>query len=310
MAEDLSGRRERGGEAGVSGGSWRFWDVQADELGFTETNPYAWLDYPQLALSSNYLYITTNVFQGTASDPDCGNPADCTQLGSVVVRVSLSTLATLPQGQVLTGDSYSAACSSSFCLDSFTPVTQATSAMYFAADPGTASSSDPVYLRSFTWPENVAAPTSAINVAHSAFPYMVSDGVCTDPGGHNACGRDDSRVRTGWLSQGLVSFLWDVKQGGTPPGAPGSNPYPYVQGLTVNPSTGMTLVDQPSFYSPTSAAVYVSVAANAAGNLGLFGPARRGYRSRPRQRCGGAGFRQPPHPRLRSARPERAHYHV
>ena len=257
------------GQTGVSGGSWRFWDVQANELGFTTSAPYAWLDYPQLALSSNYLYITANVFQGTASDPDCGNPADCTQLGSVVVRLSLSTLATLPQGQVLTGDSYSAACSSSFCLDTFTPVTQATSAMYFAADPGTASSSDPLHLRIFTWPENAAAPTSAINVAHSAFPYMASDGVCTDPGGHNACGRDDSRVRTGWLSQGLVSFLWDVKQGGTPPGAPGSNPYPYVQGVTVNPTTGMTLVDQPSFYSPTSAAVYVSVAANAAGNLGL-----------------------------------------
>src|SRR5947199_99141 len=92
------------GEARVSRGSWRFWDVQANELGFTTSAPYAWLHYPQLALSSNYPCITANVFQGTASDPDCGHPADCTQLGSVVVRLSLGMLATLPQGQVLTGD--------------------------------------------------------------------------------------------------------------------------------------------------------------------------------------------------------------
>jgi len=258
------------GQAGVNNGSWKYLDVRAEDLGFLSTAPYAWLDYPQLGLSSNYLYVTWNVFQGTTTDPDCSaNPADCAQLGSVVLRLSLSTLATMSQGQTLSGDSYSAACSASFCLDTFTPVTQASSTMYFAADPGTGVAPDPTRLRIFTWPESGSVPIPS-DVGHASFQYMLgTDGVCTDPAGINPCARDDSRVRTGWVSQGLVSFLWDARQGGTPPGAAGSNPYPYVQGVTVNPATGMTLVNEPSFFSLSSATVYISVAANAVGNLGL-----------------------------------------
>ncbi len=71
--------------------SWTYWDLTSDALGVvttttdaTQKNPIHWLDYPNMSLGNNYVYISIdNVGSGGASPPTGGR---------IVVRVPLSDI--------------------------------------------------------------------------------------------------------------------------------------------------------------------------------------------------------------------------
>jgi hypothetical protein len=69
--------------------SWTYWDLTSDALGVTTTAADAkagnhWLDYPNMSIGNNFLYITVdNVGNGGASPPTGGR---------IVVRVPLSEI--------------------------------------------------------------------------------------------------------------------------------------------------------------------------------------------------------------------------
>jgi hypothetical protein len=151
------------------------------------------------------------------------------------------------------------------CPFTFTPVVGAGTTMYWAAQNGTATTTSTTSLRVFSWAESSGLAVTSFDVSHSRYIPEQRDGRCPSPDGYNMCGRDDWRIRTGWLSQGILGFMWDAGAGSTPLG---NFPYPYVQGLRINAST-LTPIDESALWYTGTAYAYPNVAVNARGHLGM-----------------------------------------
>ncbi len=226
------------GEAALEAPSipFYYYDFSPQVLGFPAGD---WYDYPQMALGTNYLYITANVFRSDRVTFD----------GTVVLRLPLDPL---PSGGSL---SYTAFTTSYF---NATPVQGATDTMYWATQADTAT------LRVYTWPET--GDISAANITHTAYPDPSNLTSYTCPltdGTQNWCGRLDDRVQTGWVSNGLMGFMWSAPKGS---GGFGTFSYPYVQILFVNPST-VANVGESTMYSLDYAYAYPGAGINAAGHV-------------------------------------------
>ncbi|HYY57508.1 MAG TPA: hypothetical protein VE842_09250 [Pyrinomonadaceae bacterium] len=195
-----------------------------------------WFDYPHLALSNNFLYLVSNVFN--ASD---------TQTHRIIVRMPLEQLAvgaafnyyrwTFTAGQTIT------------------PVQGATETMYF----GSAESSAGTF-RVFSWPESTTTLTS-IGRTVPAWTPTNKDGICTVANGRNPCGRADQRVTAGWVAKGVIGFFWNVRQGG-------GFPYPYINAATFRESDKLYLA-RPYIYNTGFAFQYGAAAPNIRGDLGI-----------------------------------------
>ncbi len=202
-----------------------------------------WYDYPQIALSSNYLYFTANVFKA----PFPSGPFDRT----VVLRLPLDGLASG------IGFEYDA-----FTMDSTyfnaTPVQGATNTMYWATQGNTA------IMRVYQWPESSPQPTAAV-VVHTYYPDPSNPAGYTCPigGVQDWCGRLDDRVQTGWLSGGTLGFVWSAPKG---TGGFGTFNFPFVQFLFVNSYT-LTFTGESIMWNPAFAYAYPSAALNAWGHV-------------------------------------------
>ncbi|MBI4493220.1 MAG: IPT/TIG domain-containing protein [Chloroflexi bacterium] len=223
------------GQAGLASNTWSYWDVTAQQAGFSSGT---WLDYPHLALGSNYLYLTSNVFDSYDY-----------YVGSVIFRFPLDALATpggpLPYAYYAVGDSG----------DTFTPAAGATTTAYWARHLTTTR------LRVYAWPEG--GSVTFADVPHAAFvdDYMV----CMTPDGTNMCGRNDARVKAGWVAGGELGFMWDVAQG---TGGLGIFPYPYVHVVRID-RTSMAPIDEPIIWNSAFAWAYPGLGVNGRGHLGL-----------------------------------------
>jgi hypothetical protein len=84
--------------------------------------------------------------------------------------------------------------------------------------------------------------------------------VCPGPDGKNWCGGmgNAGRILTGWVSKGVVGFMWGSSQGG---GAP----YPYVETVYINESD-LTYQGRGPIYNSNFAFIYPGVAINARGD--------------------------------------------
>ncbi|MCL6548050.1 MAG: NADH-quinone oxidoreductase subunit I, partial [Alicyclobacillus sp.] len=122
--------------------------------------------------------------------------------GSVITRWNLDMLATLTPGSTPSGQYFSDLAGSV----TLTPVTGATTTMYFAKRETLAS------LAVFAWPEDEPSPSGPISVAHALAPdnepYQ-----CPSLDGTNWCGRIDGRLHTGWLANGVIGFAFGASQG-------------------------------------------------------------------------------------------------
>ncbi len=205
-------------------------------LGFPDGD---WYDYPQIALSSNYLYLTANVFRSDGLTFD----------GTVVLRMPLDGLAA--------GLSFSY---SAFITGYFnaTPVQRAADTMYWATQADTTT------MHVYRWPESSPQPT-AVNITHTSYPdpSNAANYTCPVNGTQDWCGRLDDRVQTGWLSDGMLGFVWNAPKG---TGGFGTFNYPYVQFLFVNSYT-LTNVGESTMWNSAYAYAYPSAGPNAWGHV-------------------------------------------
>jgi hypothetical protein len=223
----------------LAANNWTYWDFTIAPLQLPQSSGVS-LDYPQLAYSSNDLYLTTNVLNQNG-----------TIYASAVFRCPLSALGS---------SSGSMSCTNFWGgnEDTFTPIDGATSTMYWGNHLNNTT------LQVFSWPESVDWPgVTWQNVSHSAFPD--SGYTCPSPDGTDMCGSDNWTIRGGWLtSAGVLGFLWDASQG---TGALGTFPYPYVHVVELDQGS-LSLIDEPIIWSSGTAWAYSAVAVNGEDDLG------------------------------------------
>jgi hypothetical protein len=195
-----------------------------------------WFDYPHLATTNNYLYITTNVFN--ANDQNTGK---------YLIKISLTELAAAATIHPVFWKE-----TSGF---TWTPVQGARETMYLGSQVSSAGG-----FKVYSQPESSNTLTSVTKTV-PAWTSTNSDGHCAAPNGRNPCGRADSRINAGWVAKGVIGFFWNVKEGG-------GFAYPYINAATFNESTKAYLA-RPYIWNGSFAFQYGAAAPNARGDLGI-----------------------------------------
>ncbi len=248
-------------QADVLNGNWITYDFTPATYGFTTPPAGAsgfWLDFPDLAVSDNFLYHTTNVFPrilpnptnacaGTCPTRPC--PAGCasctnvcTAVGAVVARLPLAQLAA---GQNLGFHFFSDTNSGYRCTHG------ARTTMYWGSHNTTSQ------IRIYRWDENSTAVASD-NVDHAA--YNAGTQTAASPDGNDFAAFSDSRILGAYVANGVIGFMWNAAQGG-------SFPFPYVQWLRFNENNRELLTQWP-IWNSNHAFLYPSVHPNDRGHIG------------------------------------------
>jgi hypothetical protein len=215
--------------ADVAQGRWRLFDITTAILGV----PGAFLDFPDLAVSANSLYVTTNIFPQ-------GN-----QAGSAVVRIPLASIDSGP----VTASKFV-----SMELQSFRVAQNCGSVGYFAAHEDTST------LSVFSWPEGAAAPTpKSVAVAR----WIGGNGYRSrTPDGHRWLDRADPRITGATLAGGDLYFAWSVDAGSN------QRPRPFVQIARID-AGNLTLLDNINVFDSDSAIAYGALSTNANDEVGI-----------------------------------------
>lgn len=215
--------------ADVVQGRWRLYDITTASLGVQG----AFLDFPDLAVGENCLYVTTNIFQG----------AD--QAGSGVVRIPFTGIAS---GQIVAQRFVS------MDLQSFRVVQNCGTAAYFAAHQDTST------LAVFRWDESQPTPTqSAVGVAR----WIGGNGYQSRcPDGNRWLDRADSRITGATQAGQELWFAWAVDRGSN------QRPNPFIQIARIN-AQDLTLIENLNIFDPDSATCYAALGTNAQSEVGI-----------------------------------------
>jgi hypothetical protein len=181
------------------GRTWVTWTIKPGDFGWTNE----WFDYPHMAVSNNFLYITTNMFNST------------------FVRMVLMKI---PLAKLRKGSAISISYWTATSGWTWTPVQGATDRMYLGdnRNPGGV-------FRVFEnkgWSNTL----SWWDITIPAWTFTQKDGTCTVLNGKNPCARADQRITGGWVANNgtpwsEIGFFWNVKEGG-------GFAYPYVEAAT------------------------------------------------------------------------------
>jgi len=213
-------------------GSWDCaFDINTILVGFSENT---WFDFPDLAVSDNYLYHSSNAFTFNGS-----------WAGGYAGRYPLSELAACT-ADPLNIDAFRSS-SGSF---RFSRGAQTT--MYFASHLNTQ------VLRVWRWPDDQSGPIAAVKYIA---PWSNGNHSCPGPDGRDWCGRHDARIQGGFVTGDTVGFMWSPSQGG-------SFPFPYVRISTFDAANDLEPLEDIDLWSPDFAFIYPSVAVNGDGQLG------------------------------------------
>jgi hypothetical protein len=235
-------------QADVINGNWIAYDFTAATYGFTTPPAGAtgfWLDFPDLAVSDNFLYLTTNVFQRTPTCPaPAGTTSTCTQVfaGAVIVRIPLNQLAA---GQDVGFQFYTDTNFGYRCTHG------ARGTMYWG------SHLTNTRIRIYRWDEN-SGQVAWDDVDHTA--YNTGTMTAMSPDGSNFAARADDRILGAWVANGVIGFMWNAAQGG-------GFAFPHVQVLRFNESD-RRLLSQGQIWNGDHAWLYPSVHPNNRGDLG------------------------------------------
>lgn len=218
------------------GDDWYWWDLVPHQINPAWANE--WFDFNHAALSDNFLYVVTNSFATTGAGAFTR---------SVVFRLPLDDLR---QGTTLgleffqTTENFSLRCTQG-----------ATDVMYFGSHVRTL----PARIRVFRWPESEAGVTSTeIPVSQ----WRGGNGYFSPgPDGNNWLGRCDPRITGGWVSSGIIGFIWSVDRQGT-------RPQPHVRVARIDEAT-MTILDEPDLWSRGVALAYADASPNGNGEVGI-----------------------------------------
>jgi CSLREA domain-containing protein len=191
-----------------------------------------WLDFPDLVLSDDFLYATTNVHEVQGGFR-----------ASAVARFPLDEIANCADAHF---DVY-------ISEADFAPrATQgARGTMYWAAKSGDS-------LRIYRWADSAAQILYDVRRISPAYFYGVS---CAGPDNSNFCGKVDDRILGAYVANGAIGFMWNAS---SPQGQP---PYPYVHMVRFRESD-RRLIDEQQIYSTRGAYLYPSVSVNTRGDIG------------------------------------------
>ena len=218
----------------VAAGKWRLFDITTQNLGLAGQ----FLDFPDLALSENFLYVTSNVFnpQGQSA-------------GAVVVRMPIADIdAGAPTAQTFPSTD----------LNSFRVAQNCGTKAYFATHADTST------LRVFTWDEGQAQPTpSDVGVAR----WIGGQGYQSRmPDGQRWLDRIDSRITGATFvttqTGPEIWFAWSVDQGSN------QRPNAFVQIARID-ANNLTLLDNVNVFDANAATAYGALSSNTDGEVGI-----------------------------------------
>ncbi|UCI19281.1 hypothetical protein FJ970_30470 [Mesorhizobium sp. B2-1-8] len=214
--------------ADVAKGRWKVFDITTSMLGV----PGAFLDFPDLAIGQNYLYMTTNIFR--AND-----------VGSAVVRISLASIRV---------GSPTETHFVSMELQSFRVAQNTGNVGYFAAHQDTST------LAVFAWPENAAAPTKTqVAVAR----WLGGNGyISRTPDDRRWLDRADPRITGATRSGNELWFAWSVDARSN------RRARPFIQIARIG-LPGFALIDNVNVFDPNAATSYGALSTNADGEIGI-----------------------------------------
>lgn len=213
----------------VLAGKWRLFDITTNSLNVAG----AFLDFPDLAVGANNLYVTTNIF----------GPGN--KVGSAVVRIPVSSIAS---GSV-TAQSFV-----SFNFQSFRVAQNCADVAYFAAHQDTST------LAVFSWKEGQAAPTQkSVAVAR----WLGGDGYFSRTAdGRRWLDRADPRITGATMTKKELWFAWTVDRNSN------HRPRPFIQIARLDAKT-LTLIDNVNVFNSTSATAYPALATNENDEVGI-----------------------------------------
>ena len=214
----------------VKAGHWQIFDITTQLLGI----PSFFMDFPDLAVGANFIYMTTN----------CFGPNGQT-VGSAVVRISLDSIAKgAPTIEKFV----------SMDLFAFRVAQNCGSTAYFAAHRDTST------LAVFSWPESDPAPTSK-DVAIARWTGTNAY-VSRTPDGRRWLDRADPRITGATLAGSELWFAWGVDAGSN------HRPQPFVQMARLN-SADLSLIEDVNLFDTDSAICYAGLATNANNEVGV-----------------------------------------
>jgi hypothetical protein len=238
---DAAGRNRFVLSGSTDGGvNWCSYSVQPSQMNRTWTVNQAF-DYPRLALSNNNVYVVSGMSGRGAPE-------------SAVLRFPLDQMAACEGLSVLWWGQLSYWAS---------PVQGATTTMYFGDHRATSNTfriyEQPEKTSGLVW-RDVTIPAWQLEQGATC-PLDAAQNCCPSADGSQWCGRSDSMVRAGWIARGLVSFMWNARQGN-------GFPYPYVEGATFELHKNFAYVARPLLWSSAGAWHYPFIAPNARGDIG------------------------------------------
>jgi hypothetical protein len=180
-------------------GAWSFIDLRPEEAGPPYVN-LDWFDYPMLGVTNNHIYVNTNIFTSAGFFK-----------GAQAIRIALNNLVTPPGGGIPT--SRLADTGGPF----YCPAQGTTGTLYFFRHLTSS------LIRVYSWADGASGFPPSNDVAHANF--VTSGYNCTDTGGNNMCGFEDSRLQAAWVAGGKIGVMWNAAQG-NPVGGLGNFPFP------------------------------------------------------------------------------------
>lgn len=213
----------------ISNNEWRIIDLGSANLGLNGV----FMDFPDLAVSNNNLYLTFNAFSTTSA------------LGTVIVR---SPLASFVADNVQVSGVFDQG------HFNFRLAQSCTDIQYYATHESTSS------LRVWSWPESATDATSAV-VNHGS--YSIADNTSTTPDGFDWLGKEDDRLLGGTKAGNELWFAWGAGRGGA-----SNRPQPYVEIVRIN-ATNNTLIAQPALWTDQYAYAYPSLGTNSNNEVGI-----------------------------------------
>lgn len=216
--------------ADVVKGKWRLFDITTATLKV----PGAFLDFPDLAVGANSLYMTTNIF----------GPGQ--QFGSAVVRIPF---AGIESGQVTATPFVSKE------LQSFRVAQNCGTTAFFAAHENTST------LALFSWKESQNAPVRK-SVGVARWLGGNSGYISRTPDGRRWLDRADPRLSGATLAKNDLWFAWTVDSGSN------HRPRPFIQLARID-ATNLTLLENVNVFDSVNATAYAALSTNEDGEVGI-----------------------------------------
>jgi len=216
--------------AEVKSGQWHLFDITTAILGVVGQ----FLDFPDIAVGTNSLYVTTNIFTPGGQSA-----------GAAVIRVPIASIAA---GRV------TAQLFVSSTLNSFRVAQNCGPRAFFATHQDTST------LNVFTWDEGQPAPVShLVEVAR----WITGTGFQSrTPDGRSWLDRADPRITGATLAGADLYFAWAVNAGSN------QRPQPFIQIAKID-ANDLTLIDNINIFDPDSATCYGALSTNSDDEVGI-----------------------------------------